>query len=110
MQRVIDAILALLNLDLAAAADADHHNAAGELRQPLLQLLTVVVGGGLLDLRPDLVAAALNSGSLDVFARSVAMQGVAIALSRFLSAALNNTHTVCAMLTKSHGHPHVLNR
>ena len=27
----------------------------------------------------------------------------AIALSRFLSAALNNTHTVCAMLTKSHG-------
>ena len=62
MQRVIDAILALLNLDLAAAADADHHNAAGELRQPLLQLLTVVVGGGLLDLRPDLVAAALELG------------------------------------------------
>ena len=47
-------------------------------------------------------AEARTTRSLDVLARSVAIQ--AIALSRFLSAALNNTHTVCAMLTQSHGH------
>src|SRR6185295_1510983 len=33
---------------------------ADELRQPLLELLTVVVGGGLLDLRADLLDAALD--------------------------------------------------
>ena len=51
---VIDAILALLHLDLGRAADADHRDAARELGEPLLQLLAVVVGGGLLDLRLDL--------------------------------------------------------
>ena len=55
MHRVVDAILALLHLDLGRAADADHRNAAGELGQPLLQLLLVVVRGGLLDLRLDLL-------------------------------------------------------
>src|SRR5262249_13225232 len=49
MHRVIDAILALLPLDLGGAADADHRDAARELGKPLLQLLAVVVGGGLLD-------------------------------------------------------------
>ena len=43
-----------------AAADPDHRNAAGQLGQPLLQLLPVVVGGRLLDLGPDLAAAALD--------------------------------------------------
>src|SRR5476649_962419 len=33
MHRVIDAILALLHLDFGGAADADHRNAAGELRR-----------------------------------------------------------------------------
>src|SRR5229473_2852608 len=54
VHRVIDAVLALLDLDLAAAADADHRDAAGQLGQPLLQLLLVVIGGRLLDLRLDL--------------------------------------------------------
>ena len=58
MHRVIDAILALLHLDLGRAADADHRDAARELGQTLLQLLAVVVGGGLLDLRLDLGDAA----------------------------------------------------
>jgi hypothetical protein len=49
---------------LGRAADADHRNAAGELGQPLLQLLAVVVGGGLLDLRLDLGDAALDVGLL----------------------------------------------
>ena len=57
MHRVFDAVLALLHLDLGGAADADHRDAAGQLGQPLLQLLTVVVGGRLLDLRADLGGA-----------------------------------------------------
>ena len=52
MHRVVDAVLALPDLDLGRAADADHRHAAGELGEPLLQLLLVVVGGGLLDLLP----------------------------------------------------------
>ncbi len=54
VQGVIDAVLALLHLDLGHAADADHGDAAGELRNPLLQLLAVVVGRGVLDLLADL--------------------------------------------------------
>src|SRR5450759_2686301 len=54
MHRVINAILALLDFDFGRAADADHRDAAGELGQTLLQLLAVVVRGGLLDLRLDL--------------------------------------------------------
>ena len=64
MHRVVDAILALLHLDLGRAADADHRDAAGELGQTLLQLLTVVVRGGLLDLRLDLRDARLDVGLL----------------------------------------------
>ena len=39
VERVVDAVLALLHLDLCGAADHDHRDAAGELRQALLQLL-----------------------------------------------------------------------
>src|SRR5690242_16536493 len=58
MQRVVNAVLALLYLDLGGAADADHRYTASELCQALLQLLAVVVRGGLLGLRADLVASA----------------------------------------------------
>src|ERR1700722_10840105 len=64
MHRVIHAILALLHLDLGRAADADHRGAAGELGQTLLELLTVVVRGGFLDLRLDLRHARLDVGLL----------------------------------------------
>src|SRR5712671_1058618 len=64
MHRVINAVLALLDFDLGRAADADHRDAAGELGQTLLQLLTVVVRGGFLDLRLDLVDARLDVGLL----------------------------------------------
>jgi hypothetical protein len=47
---VLDPVLALLHFGFGGAADADDGDAAGELRQPLLQLLAVVVGDGLLDL------------------------------------------------------------
>ena len=51
---VLDAVLALLELDLGGRADADHADAAGELGQPLLELLAVPVGVGVLDLGADL--------------------------------------------------------
>ena len=60
VQRVVDAVLALLHLDLGRAADADHRDAAGQLGQTLLQLLAVVVRGGLLDLRRIWRDAALD--------------------------------------------------
>src|SRR5438552_3284127 len=64
MHRVIHAILALLHLDFGRAADADHGYAAREFGQTLLQLLTVVVRGGFLDLRLDLLNARLDVGPL----------------------------------------------
>src|SRR5450830_469524 len=64
MHRIIDAILAFLHLDLGGTAHADHRNAAGELRQPLLQLLFVVIGRRLLDLHLDLGDASLYVGFL----------------------------------------------
>src|SRR6185437_10648972 len=57
MHRVINAVLALPHLDLGRAADADHRDAARELGQTLLQLLTIVVRSGLLDLHLDLIDA-----------------------------------------------------
>src|SRR6266487_1821291 len=62
MHRVIHAILAFPHLDLGRAADADHRDAARELGQTLLQLLTVVVRGGFIDLRLDLGNAGLDVG------------------------------------------------
>src|SRR5215468_11196734 len=60
VERVLDPVLLLLHLDLGGAADADHRHAARELGQPLLQLLAVIVGRGLLDLRLDLADAGLD--------------------------------------------------
>src|SRR5450631_3686807 len=66
---VLDAVLALLELDLGGGARLDDRNAAGQLGQPLLQLLLVVVGVALLDLGADLVDATGNlvgvSGTFD---------------------------------------------
>src|ERR1700687_15340 len=52
-QRVFDAVLLLFLLHFGRSSNLDHGDAAGELREPLLQLLLVEVGGGLLDLRLD---------------------------------------------------------
>src|SRR5262249_13181809 len=60
MRGIINAILASFHLALSSATDADHGTPARKLRQPLLQLLTVVIGGGFLDLRLDLSDAPLN--------------------------------------------------
>ena len=84
VHRVVDAILALLHLDLGRAADADHRDAARELGQTLLQLLTVVVRGGLLDLRLDLRHARLDVGLL---AGAVDDRGVLLVDHHLLGAA-----------------------
>src|SRR5215472_14783960 len=84
MHRVVDAILALLHLDLGGAADADHRDAARELGKPLLQLLAVVVGGGLLDLRLDLGDAVLD---VLLLAGAVDNRGVLLIDHHFLGAA-----------------------
>jgi hypothetical protein len=47
---VLDAVLALLELDLGGRARLDDGDAAGELGEALLQLLAVVVAVGVLDL------------------------------------------------------------
>ena len=60
VQRIVDAILLLLHLDLGGTADLDHRDTAGELRQTLLQLLAVVVGRGALNLLSDLGDAPLD--------------------------------------------------
>ena len=69
VEGVVDAVLLLLHLDFGRAADADDRDAARELGETLLQLLTVVVRGGLLDLRLDLRDAAfdvrLGAGAVD---------------------------------------------
>src|ERR1019366_7249112 len=58
--RVFDTVLTLLELDLGGRARLDNCNAAGQLGQPLLQLLLVVVGVALFDLGADLVDATGN--------------------------------------------------
>ena len=66
VQRVFDAGLLFLHLDLGGRADLDHGDAAGELGHALLQLLLVVVGGGFLDLLLDLGDARLDLAGLAV--------------------------------------------
>src|SRR6476659_8583203 len=69
MECVVNAILALLDLDLGGSADLDHGNAAGELGETLLELLTVVIAGGVFDLLTDRFGASLDrvgfAGTID---------------------------------------------
>src|SRR5436305_5475057 len=64
MHRVVNAVLAIFHLNLGRTANPDYRNAAGKLCEALLQLLAVIVGGGFLDLLPDLRAAAIDIGLL----------------------------------------------
>ena len=57
---VLDAVLLLLELHLGGRADLDHGHAAGQLGETLLELLTIPVGVGVLDLGLDLVDPALR--------------------------------------------------
>jgi hypothetical protein len=57
-ERVFDAILLFLHLDLSGPANTDHRNTAGE--PPDALQLPVVVGGGFLDLRLDLADSGFD--------------------------------------------------
>ena len=69
VEGVLDAGLGLLHRGLGRRADADQGHAAGELGQPLLELLLVVLALGLLDLAAELVDPLLDvrplAGPLD---------------------------------------------
>ena len=54
-QGILDTVLLLFDLGLGRSADLDDGHATGQFGQPLLQLLTVEVGVGVLDLGFDLV-------------------------------------------------------
>ena len=60
VQGVFDAGLLFLHFGFGRGADVDDGHAADDLRQPLLQLLAIVVGGRLVDLRLDLLHAAFD--------------------------------------------------
>src|SRR6185437_2245972 len=60
VERVLDAGLLLLHLGLGGRADLDDRDAADELRQALLELLAIVVAGGVLDLAANLLLAGLD--------------------------------------------------
>src|SRR4029078_7553229 len=74
---VLDAVLALLELDLGSRTDLDDGDAAGELGQTLLQLFAVVVGVGVLDLAADLVDPAG-----DLVGRAAALDDRGLVLGR----------------------------
>ena len=57
---VFDASLLFLQLGFGGGADFDNGHAADQLGQALLELFLVVVGGGVLDLRADLLDRGLR--------------------------------------------------
>src|SRR6185437_12864667 len=61
MQSIFHARLLFLHFGLGGRADLDHSDAAGELRQPLLQLLAVIVRSGLVDLLTELLDTAFDA-------------------------------------------------
>ena len=69
VQGVFNASLLLLHLAFGGGTDVDLCHAAGELCQPLFELLTVVVAGDIFDLATNLLDATLDlrilAGSLD---------------------------------------------
>src|SRR5690606_14903398 len=75
VQRVLDASLLLLPLGLGGGTDLDDGDAAHELGQALLELLAVVVAGGVLDLAADLGLTTLD---LLLAARAVDDRGVVL--------------------------------
>src|SRR5699024_8910629 len=58
--RVLDAVLLLLQLHLGVRTDGDDADATGQLGEALLELLAVPVGVGALDLGLDLVDPAVD--------------------------------------------------
>jgi hypothetical protein len=59
-QRILNAMLLFLELGLGGCANTDDGNAAGQLGQTLLQLLTIIVAGAGLRLGTDLIDATFD--------------------------------------------------
>ena len=76
-ERILDAVLLLLELDLGGRADLDDGHAARQLGEALLELLAVVVGGGVLDLGLD-----LGHPGLDLVGLAVAVDDGRVVLGR----------------------------
>ena len=82
--------LLFLQLHFGCRAHLDHRDAADQLGQPLLQLLAVVVRGGVLDLSADLLDAAFDFGSL---AAAFDQRGVVLVDGDFLTRPRSSTFT-----------------
>src|SRR5262249_7521014 len=61
---ILDSSLLLLELGLGRRTHFNHRDAADQLRQALLELLAIIVGGGFFDLRADLLDPALDLAGL----------------------------------------------
>src|SRR5581483_2240920 len=66
VHRVFNTSFLLFHLGLSRGTNLNHGHSANQLRQPLLQLLAVVVAGGLLDLAADFLYAAFDLGVLSL--------------------------------------------
>ena len=60
VERIVDAVLAFLHLDLGSSANLDDGDAAGQLGQAFLQLFLVVIAAGRINLGTDLIHARLD--------------------------------------------------
>src|SRR5205814_1335753 len=58
---IFNARLSVLEFDLGAGSNLDQGHSAGQLSQSLLELLAIVVAGRLLNQRPNLTNARLDS-------------------------------------------------
>ena len=68
MQRIFDARFLFFHFGFGRGTDLDHRHAADQLRQPLLQLLAIVVRSGVFDLRANLLDATFDAfGSAGAF-------------------------------------------
>src|SRR3977135_4370098 len=101
MHGVIHAVLALFYFDLRRATDAEHCDAARELGQSLLELLTVIVRGGFLDLRLDLTDAPLD---VSLLARTTDDRGVLLVDHHLLGAPEHIDRHVLELVAEVGGH------
>src|SRR5579885_2868976 len=58
--RVVERLFAAFHFGFGGGADANHGNAAGELAKAFLELVAIVVAGGLFDLLAKLLLARLD--------------------------------------------------
>src|SRR5213595_3708197 len=64
MHGILNASFLFFHFRLSSRADLNHGHAADQLRETLLQLLTIVIGGRVFYLRPDGLDAPFDVGLL----------------------------------------------